>query len=304
MKSSFALTSISFRKNILGLMVVAQVFFVFSCKRNSIVNIFSSESGLSWTDSEPVNMGLVSLGSAASKTFTLENHSSYPAVNCLAPSLSDVLNFEIVSTTCQSTMAAGSSCEVLVEAKPQSMGFKDLTLSVTCDLDMATRTPTTAATVNGITTDLSWSPTTTQNFNTVAVGTQSASSKTYTLTNTGAASATGCSNATLTNLTDFIIIANTCVGTTLGAGSSCQVAVKARPQSAGQKNTSVTRTCTQTGIVATLPSKTTVTGEAPVLAWDTTSYNFGSIQLGNESSFIFNLNNTAVVAAATGCSAV
>ena len=284
-------------------MTAIQILFFFSCNRNSIINIFSSESGLAWTDSEPVNMGLVSLGSVASKTFTLQNHSSYSAVNCLAPTLSDVLNFEIVSSTCTSTMAAGSSCDVLVEAKPQSMGFKDLTLSVTCDLDTITKTPTAGARVNGVVTDLSWSPTTTQNFNAVAVGAQSVSSQIYTLTNAGVAAATGCSAATLTNLTDFIIVDNTCQATTLAAGDSCQVEVKARPQSVGQKNTSVTRTCAQSGIVGTLASRTVVTGEVPLLAWDTTSYNFGDIELGNETDFTFNLNNNAVAADSTSCSA-
>lgn len=288
---------------LIKLFVILSICLLQSCNRNSIVVLSSNQLGLEWDQSKTIDMGLISVGSYKSQKFTLQNKSQNTASNCQAVELSDVTNFSVLSTTCGSTMAPNSSCDVVVEASPQSAGFKDLSLRVKCDLDEAPAAPVTRAKVEAVVTDISWSPTSTRNFGSAAISEYAASTYNYTLSNNGSQSVTGCGAVTLSNPTDFEISSDNCTNPSLSASSTCFVSVRAKPMSSGVRYTSITRTCAESGVVSTQLSKTKVTGVTPLLSVFPLNHNFGNVDIGSISNQLFTFSNGSSLATARNCSA-
>lgn len=288
---------------LIKLFVILSICLLQSCNRNSIVVLSSNQLGLEWDQSKTIDMGLISVGSYMSQKFTLQNKSQNTASNCQAVELSDVTNFSVLSTTCGSTMAPNSSCDVVVEASPQSAGFKDLSLRVKCDLDEAPAAPVTRAKVEAVVTDISWSPTSTRNFGSAAISEYAASTYNYTLSNNGSQSVTGCGAVTLSNPTDFEISSDNCTNPSLSASSTCFVSVRAKPMSSGVRYTSITRTCAESGVVSTQLSKTKVTGVTPVLSVSPLNHNFANVYIGSSVNQNFVFSNGSSIASAKNCSA-
>lgn len=284
-------------------MLVLSIGLFQACGKNSIVNLRSNQLGLEWDQSQTIDMGLISVGSYSTQKFTLQNKSQNTASNCQAVELSDVINFSVQTTTCGSTMAPNSSCDVMVEASPASAGFKDLSLRVKCDLDQAPAAPVTRAKVEAVVTDISWSPTSTRNFGNVAISEYAASTYNFTLSNNGSQGVTGCGAVTLSNPTDFEISSDNCTNPSLSASSTCFVTVRAKPMASGVRYTSITRTCAESGVVSTQLSKTKVTGVTPLLSVFPLDRNFGNVDIGSTSSQLFTFSNGSSLATARNCSA-
>jgi hypothetical protein len=130
------------------------------------------------------------------------------------------------TTTCGTTLAAGSSCNISVTFRPTATGSRTARLSVT---DSAPGSPQTAP-LTGTGTAVTVSPTS-LTYTTQTVGTTSAA-KTVTVTNSGTTALTGVGiSFTGTNATDFAQT-NTC-GTSLAAARSCTISVSFRPLGTG-----------------------------------------------------------------------
>lgn len=272
-----------------------------SCLRggDSLLEFTSEAVGLEWDHNQTVDLGDVSVGSALSQTFVLYNKSTYPAVNCNSLVLSDPLNFSVLRTTCSSSIPANGSCEVEVQASPQSAGAKNLNLSVQCSIQQRPSSSIVNAVVQGLTTNMSWSPDT-MDYGSVGAGLNS-SAEEFILTNNGAIQAVSCGLPYLSNTTDFIIDSDTCGTSNLSAGSSCSVFVKARPQSVGTKTTTLSRNCANTGVVSTQLNQIQVQPIGALLSLSPSSYNFGSIQVGAPNEvFKFTFENSGYLPA-TGC---
>lgn len=285
------------------IMLVLSIGLFQACGKNSIVNLRSNQLGLEWDQSQTIDMGLISVGSYSTQKFTLQNKSQNTASNCQAVELSDVINFSVQTTTCGSTMAPNSSCDVMVEASPASAGFKDLSLRVKCDLDQVPAAPVTRAKVEAVVTDISWSPTSTRNFGNVAISEYAAPTYNFTLSNNGSQGVTGCGAVTLSNPTDFEISSDNCTNPSLSASSTCFVTVRAKPMASGVRYTSITRTCAESGVVSTQLSKTKVTGVTPLLSVFPLDRNFGNVDIGSTSNQLFTFSNGSSQATARSCSA-
>jgi alpha-tubulin suppressor-like RCC1 family protein len=268
------------------------------------ITVSGVQPSLAWTPLTQ-DFGNVNVGSSSgTQVFTLTNAGTASATGCSAPSITDVTNFTITADTCGTANLAGSgaTCTVTVKGNPTSAGAKSTTLSRTCTFGGSPTTTANQIVVNGTSAVLAWAPLT-QDFGNINVG-SSSGTQVFTLTNSGTASATGCSAPAITDVTNFTITADTC-GTANLAGSSatCTVTVKGNPTTSGAKSTTLSRTCTFGGVASTTANQILVNGIAPVLAWAPLTFDFGNINLGSSSGTqVFTLTNSGT-ATATGCSA-
>jgi hypothetical protein len=250
-----------------------------------------------------VNFGMILTGySSSALTFTLTNHSVSTLSGCSAPSITNTTDFTLVSDTCgTANLAVGASCAVQIQANPATNGTKSATLARTCSTGGTLSTTPNQITVTGTYPSLSWSPSD-HDFGDVNVGSDSAS-RTFTLTNSGTASALGCSEPVLDNTTDFTLLTDVCGTGNLAATSSCSVTVRAHPQATGPATATLSRTCTVGGTASTTSDQITVNGTEPQLSISASTVSFGSVAIGNTSSpEILTLSNTGT-GPATGCSA-
>ncbi|RYD81240.1 MAG: choice-of-anchor D domain-containing protein, partial [Verrucomicrobiaceae bacterium] len=158
-----------------------------------------------------------------------------------------------------------------------------------------------STTVNIISPALAWSPLT-YDFGYVPSGGNSAD-KTFTLTNSGSASATGCGAATLsgTNANQFSIVTDTCGSSDLAQSTNCTVQVRAVATSVGLKTATLTRSCTVGGTVSTTANSIQATGAVPSLAWSPLTASAGTVAIGvNSLGLTFTQTNSGNIAA-TGC---
>lgn len=89
-------------------------------------------------------------------------------------------------------------------------------------------------------------------FGPVAVSATS-SAATFTFTNNGTVTATGCSAPTKSgaNPDDFTIVMDNCGTSDLTAGGSCTVTLRANPTATGMRTTTLSRTCAEGGTAST-----------------------------------------------------
>jgi hypothetical protein len=99
----------------------------------------------------------------------------------------------------------------------------------------------------------------TKQFGPVAISATS-SAATFTFTNEGAGTATGCSAPTKggAHPDDFTIVMDNCGTSDLTAGGSCTVTLQARPTVAGMRTTTLSRTCTSGGTASTTADEVAV----------------------------------------------
>lgn len=259
-----------------------------------------SGSALSFTPN-PLDWGNVSVGSTAQMTATLKNTSAAPlTVSAMTLGGTSAADFTMVTNGCLKSLAAGSTCQVTLQAKPSAAGTEAATLSVSANTTTAV-TPLTLR-VTGAQANLALAPAS-ANFGTVQVG-QTASA-TFVLRNTGTGS------ATLTGLTfggtdaaRFSFSGNTCTaGGALSAGTSCVINVVFTPTTVGAANAEVRLTASGAS-VASLVASLTGTGApapAPVLAASLGSDCQTHVQFGQASACTITLaNNGTTGATVTG----
>jgi hypothetical protein len=244
------------------------------------------------------DFGAINVGSSSSdQTFTLTNSGGSTATGCSAPTIDDTTNFTIATDNCGTSDLAGSNatCTVLIHANPGTTGVKTATLSRACTWGGTATTTTNQIVVTGVEPSLAWSPLT-KDFGKVNVGSNS-STQTFTLTNSGSGTASGCSAPSLSNSTDFSITTDNCGTADLaGSAATCTVLVRANPASAGALSTTLSRTCTVGGSPSTTANQIIVTGlEAFTENWP---FDFGS-----DASYTFDsskIDFTGGVARLTG----
>jgi alpha-tubulin suppressor-like RCC1 family protein len=270
---------------------------------SNMIKVTGTVVNLAWTPLTN-SFGSVNVGSNSStQIFTLNNSGNGDATGCSTPTISDTTNFTITANTCGTNdVTASGSCTLTVRANPTTAGLKSASISRTCSVGGTVSTTTNQITTTGtMSPNLAWTPLT-NSFGIVNVGSNS-STQIFTLNNSGNGEATTCGLATLSNVTDFTITADSCGLLDVTVSGSCSVTVKANPASSGVKATTLSRTCSVGGTVSTTSNQITATGTtSPNLAWSLLAFDFGTVNVGsNSSTQVFTLNNSGN-GPATGCS--
>ena len=177
--------------------------------------------------------GSVTVGQTSGpQAIIVSNTGTGNATNMVYPSTP--ANFNRSGTCSGATLSAGATCTVVFTFSPTAAADTNATYTITG----GGRTMAIAMSGTGTesaTPSLSATPSS-LSFGTVAPGTSS-TQQSITLTNYGAAAATGLS-LTNTNSLEFPVSGHTC-GTTLGPGATCQLLVAYAPSGAGFDNASL-----------------------------------------------------------------
>jgi alpha-tubulin suppressor-like RCC1 family protein len=242
---------------------------------------------------------------SAQQTFTLTNSDIGLATDCSPPTITNSSDFSLVTDNCGSSDLSGnSSCTVVIEANPGSLGLKTTTLSRTCMGGDIVSTSEESIKVTAVPpASLSWDPLS-QYFNSTITG-ELSESRTFTLTNEGPGSAIDCSPPVLSNNTDFRISIDNCGVNDLAPSASCNVNIQGQPQTHGTKYTTLSRSCRIGGTVATTSDAIYISVSIPnaSLAWRENSNHLGDLKLGKSSPVLaLSLLNKGYLSA-SGCSA-
>ncbi len=147
---------------------------------------------LSISDGPTYDYGIQATGSSSSKTFTITNTSSSTATSLVGSGLSAPFTFSGGSYpgtggTCASTLGGGSTCTVVVVYAPTATGFLSDSLDISYYDGLTTQSVSRAVQGNGATPAYITATPGSHNFPLLASG--GSSSQTFTLTNSGAVSA-------------------------------------------------------------------------------------------------------------------
>lgn len=192
---------------------------------------------------------------SASFVFTLTNSKSGTATGCSAPVLSNATDFAVSIDNCGTSDLPGlASCQVYVQATPQSTGDLSTTLSRTCSFE---GTPTTMS--GGLTVSASaslalpeWS------LPEMKLGEVTNAKESNTVTavfrNRGTLAVSGCSAPVLSDPVNFSIVQDNCGTAGVSPSGVCTVKVKSTP-APGDVAATLTRVCAVGGTaVITLQS--------------------------------------------------
>ena len=249
--------------------------------------------------------GNVQIGSSANATHKLVNSGSLPVSLTMPATLaaSGSTAFTVVSHTCPTTLATGTSCDIVTRCTPTTTG------TLTRGLNVASNaSPAIAGTLSceGLNSDassslLSFSPNP-LTFGTTAVGSATAAT-TVTVRNNNAvgAKAVAISGVTLSGAqaSAFTVTGSTCYsGATpgsLASGATCTLTLTARPSVAGLNSGVLQLTTDLTGTAPQLPMS--VTGAQAAFTISPLTQDFGAITAGvSVASRSYTVTNTGSAA--------
>jgi len=248
------------------------------------------------------NFGSVLVGeTSAASTFTVtntgESPSSAAAVGVEGAASAD---FAITANTCAgATIAGGATCTISVTFSPGAVGARAATLSVSAaDGGAANAALEGSGTGEG---DLTITPSL-RAFGDVIVG-ETSDVQTFTIRNPGSAATDALSTVvTGDHASNYDVTADTCAGTELAPGATCEVSIAFSPDSRGDK--SATLSVAGGGLTVTGGLSGRGLTEA-TLGISAASHNFGDLTIGNTSNpFTLTITNSGDVAAAAVASNV
>jgi IPT/TIG domain/Cep192 domain 4 len=181
------------------------------------------------------------------------------------------------TTTCGSTLAPSSSCNIVVSFTPTATGSRSASISVTHDA--AGSPQSIPLTGTGVAPAASFSPASLA-FGSQTLGTSS-STQTVSLTNSGTATL-NLSGITVTGANSGDFSDTTTCGSTLSQSSSCDIVVTFSPAAMGPRSASISVADDASGSPQTIPL--TGTGVAPAASFSPASLAFGNQVLGTSSS--------------------
>lgn len=236
---------------------------------------FGSTAALDWSNKD-FDFGNQQIGSTSVKTFIISNSGTSDATDCGSVTLSDNVNFGIVSQTCTTpTLTAGSQCEVVVESRPQTAGEKTLVIDRQCRVKANLISLSNQIKVTAVVPTAQWTPMS-HSFGLIA-NNQNTLTKKFVLSNSGTSTIGNCGLVSVSNPTDFFIQNDTCGMNNLPQGGSCEVTIVGRPSSAGIKRTTLNRTCESSFNFSTTLDQITVEGYESFLALYPATLDLGNI---------------------------
>ncbi len=237
-----------------------------------------------------VNVGLP----GTTQPFTVSNIGNAAAAG-IAFANSNAAEFVVSSNTCGVNLGAGASCAFNITYTPTAMGADNATLTVSYAGGANIVLPLSGIGVAPSVPNLQLSPATAA-FGNVTVGLSSAV-KSYTLSNTGNAAASGIAFAN-GNAAEFVVSASSC-GASLGAGASCAFSVTYTPTAVGADNATLTISYNGgTSIILPLSGAGTAVPVASLQLSPATAV-FGNVTVGGPSAAkSYTLSNNGTAAAA------
>lgn len=252
---------------------------------------FGSTAALDW-DNKDFDFGNQQIGSTSVKTFIISNSGTAEATECGNVTLSDTVNFSIVSQTCLATnLSPGQQCEVVVESRPQTAGEITLNIDRQCRVKSNVVLLTNQVKVTAIGPTAQWAPMT-HDFGLISSGVTTFT-KVFTFSNAGTSPITNCGLVSLSNPNDFYIAGDTCGVNDLGINNSCEVTVVGLPLSAGIKTSTLNRTCASSFTFSTTMDEIKTEGFDSFLGAYPAKIDFGSMTQGSTTSnYIYLLNQS------------
>lgn len=253
------------------------------------------------------DFGTQAVGSATDHAFLLSNTGGYGASGigqgtALAAPFSYPGGFPGTNGTCQATLAAGASCQLVVRFSPAALGQSSGGISVSYQDGVVAQSVTRGLKgTGGAPAVLTISDGATYDFETQAVGSQSTHA--FTVTNAGAVPATAVAEAAgligpFSLGGTFPGPGGTC-GAMIPAGASCDVVVVYAPSAVGLLSASLALSYFDGAATQSTARAVQGTGAAPALVTvsGTGTYDFGNVVLGNSATHSFTLTNSGGVAA-------
>ena len=286
---------------------------------NDGVTTQSSTRGLTGTSTAPAvlaisdattySFGSLAVGATLDKTFTISNTGAFTASAMIFSGAAAPFNYKDgafpgTGGNCAATLAASSTCTVVITWSPTATGAQSTTLSLAYNDGAAAQTATRPMTGTGVApAAITITDGPTFDFGTRATG--STTDKTFTLNNTGGLSATALSGGGLA--APYTFKGGSYPGTggsclsSLAASGSCTVVVTYAPTANGATSSSLDISFNNGVSTQTSSRAVTGTGAAPaVLAIsDGSTYDFGAVATGGSGEKIFSLTNTGGFTAST-----
>lgn len=263
----------------------------------------AAPASLAISDGVTYDFGNVANGGTMDKTFTVTNSGGVASTGMSGSGLAAPYTFKGgtypgSTGTCSATLAAASTCTMVVTFAPTSLG----TLTDTIDLTY-TNGVTGGNVVSRALTGVGVAPATitisdgaTYNFG--AVATTATLDKTFTITNTGAIGATALSGSALSapfsySGGSFPGAAGNCTST-LAAGATCLIEVRFSPTVVTTSNATMTLTYNN-GVVGGQTSARAMQGSgvtaASLTVSDGATYNYGNVAQNGTADKTFTITN-------------
>ena len=245
------------------------------------------------------DFGQVVVHGLKSVTLNVSNSGGSDALN-VNPSINSPFNFKGGSFpgtggTCTSAINAGSSCTVVVDFSPTTVGVISGNLTFNYKTALVNKSTGIVLNGEGITvSSLVFLNGTQEDFGQVTVGLDKTVS--LTVTNDGSFNAASLALGTVAN--GFSIVSTTC-GTTLAASASCLIAVKFTPSAAISyiENLSVSYNDGLANQSVVTQLKGLGISGAGLTISDAPTYNFGIFPLNGQAQKVFTVSNTGLTKA-------
>lgn len=244
--------------------------------------------------------GAVTLGTTSpTETFVVRDTGTSNLLVDVVQVSASPSEFTIVSSTCTArSIAPGKTCSFVVGFNPQSTGVKSGTVTV------STSGGTQTVSLAGFGAAPEASVTPTLKFGTVPEGTQSPTQD-VTVTDVGTAPLEISTVVIVgTDATDFMTVADGCMGITLDPGTSCQVAVAFLPSTSGPTpETALMQIFDDSGRVGSGAQQdvnlqgTGSNSLAGSLTFSPAAVNFGSVTVNTTASSTLTVSNTGTAPA-------
>lgn len=202
------------------------------------------------------NFGTVVVGLPShGQKLALLNNTGTPLTSCSAPVLTDAANFDIYENTCASSLSNGSTCEITLRGKPQSIGMALSGFVMEC-AEAFVKTSDNGLSVQGISGFDAVSPS--PELGLVNVGSSSAAIPVH-FRAKGPVALSGCTTVSQSNGAQFQMDGTGCASTTIPASSACTMYIKGTPSAAGTHSTVISRTCggVNASVTITMTAKST-----------------------------------------------
>lgn len=262
---------------------------------------------LSLSDGPTYTYGSKGIGSTTSKTFTITNSGGF-AASSMADAVALAAPFDWkggiypgTGGTCGTTLAASSTCTILVNFAPTSTGTFNDTIDVSYNDGQSPQNVTRDVTGIGALAILAISDAPTYDYGTKALG--SVTSKTFTITNSGGLSATslayagGLAAPYTFKGGSYPGTGGTC-GTTLAASATCTILINFSPTSTGTFNDTIDLSYSDGQASQNATRAVTGIGALAVLAIsDGVTYDYGTVNVSSTVSKTFTITNSGGVGA-------
>lgn len=212
--------------------------------------------------------GQVDVNTASiAQTFTITNTGDGSATSCVAGNLTgvDAANFSIdaINSTCTGVdIPAGGTCTIIVTSTPLSVGvLSNASVEHTCSTGGNVQSTIQVEGMSVGIADLAMTPAT-FNYADTEIS-QSSIAQQFVITNNGTLATTTCASPQITgtNLTDFVITANTCTGNIIAPAATCSVDVNFSPTAPAEaKSASLFLDCVNSQVTGTLAGNAISTG--------------------------------------------